>query len=63
MKRYTMKFRSEITIRHDGQQLDPGIVDLPRELGERLGLEPLDGPTKEEREHDEAEKPRRSKKA
>lgn len=47
-----MKFRSETTIKHDGQTLDPGIVDLPREVGERLGLDPVEGPSKEEREAD-----------
>lgn len=45
-----MKFRSETTIKHDGRTYDPGVIELPRELGERLGLDPVDGPTKEERE-------------
>lgn len=45
-----MKFRSDRHIKHDGKILDPGVVDLPREVGERLGLDPVDGPTKAERE-------------
>ncbi len=48
-----MKFRSETTIRYDGKEYGPGIVDLPRELGERLGLDPVDGPGKDEREADQ----------
>ncbi len=44
-----MKFRSDGLIHHDGTPYEPGIVDLPKEVGERLGLDPVDGPTKEER--------------
>lgn len=47
-----MKFRSQGRIRHNGKECEPGVVDLPREVGERLGLDPVDGPTKEEREAD-----------
>lgn len=48
-----MKFRSDTTIKHDGKSYDPGVVDLPKEVGVRLGLDPVDGPTKEEREHEQ----------
>ncbi|MDH5738741.1 MAG: hypothetical protein OEY77_00280 [Nitrospira sp.] len=48
-----MKFRSESTIIHDGKTYDPGMVDLPREVGERLKLDSVEGPTKEEREHEQ----------
>jgi hypothetical protein len=47
-----MKFRSGGTILHDGRQYDPGVVDLPKEVGQRLGLDPVDGPSKDEREHE-----------
>lgn len=47
-----MKFRSDGSIRHDGQLYEPGVVDLPKEVGMRLGLDPVDGPTKEERDHE-----------
>lgn len=47
-----MKFRTDRHIQHDGTRYDPGVVDLPREIGERLGLDPVGGPTKEEREAD-----------
>lgn len=49
-----MKFRSDRHINHDGTLYDPGIVDLPREVGERLGLAPVDGPTAEERDAEES---------
>ena len=45
-----MKFRADRHLKHDGREFDPGIVDLPREVGARLGLDPVDGPSKEERE-------------
>lgn len=48
-----MKFRSESCIQHDGKLYEPGVVDLPKEVGQRLGLDPVDGPTKEEREHEQ----------
>ncbi len=51
-----MKFRSETTIKHDGKTYDPGVIDLPRDVGERLGLDPVDGPTKDEREQDAKKK-------
>ena len=54
-----MKFRSETTIKHDGKTYDPGVVDLPRELGERLGLDPVDGPSKDEREAEAGRKGKR----
>lgn len=47
-----MKFRSDRHIRHNGKEYEPGIVDLPRDVGERLGLDPVDGPSKEERDAD-----------
>lgn len=53
-----MKFRNHSLIFHDGKTYEPGIVDLPKEVGSRLGLDPIDGPTKEEREY-EAKKGKR----
>lgn len=48
-----MKFRSDTTIKHDGKLYEPGVVDLPKDIGERLGLDLVDGPSKEEREHEQ----------
>lgn len=47
-----MKFRNHSLIHHDGRPYEPGIVDLPKEVGCRLGLDPVDGPSKEECEHE-----------
>lgn len=46
-----MKFRNHSLIHHDGRPYEPGIVDLPKDVGERLGLDPVDGPTKDELDH------------
>ena len=50
-----MKFRNYSLIMHNGRPYEPGIVDLPKEVGHRLGLDPVDGPTKAEREAEEKE--------
>lgn len=54
-----MKFRSATTIKHDGKIYDPGVVELPREIGERLGLDPVDGPSKAEQEAEAGKKGKR----
>ncbi len=48
-----MKFRTHSLIHHDGRPYEPGVVDLPKEVGLRLGLDPVDGPSKDEREHEQ----------
>lgn len=48
-----MKFHNHSLIRHDGKPYEPGIVELPKDVGERLGLDPVEGPTKDEREHEQ----------
>lgn len=57
-----MKFRNYSLIMHNGRPYEPGIVDLPKEVGHRLGLDPVDGPTKAEREAEEKEQKEKEQK-